>query len=421
MLLLYLLRTAIIAMRNSRRIEMKAVILAAGEGKRMHPLTYTRPKVMVPLAGKPILEHLVLEIACAGIKDFVFIVGYRDEAIRDHFGHGERWGVDIDYMTQRKQLGTADALRHISGLIDGNFLLANGDAIVPGEQIRWIIAREGNTIGLVELEDTADMGVVEVRDGRVRRLYEKVERPPTQLVNAGIYLLTPEIFSAISATAKSSRGEYELTDSLQLLMDGGIPLFYEMIASWISISYPWDLLRANEELVAKIEPQNHGEIEDHVVLRGSVSVGKGTVIRSGSYIVGPAIIGADCQIGPSCYIRPGTAIGDRCHIGAAVEVKNSIVMSNTKIPHHNYIGDSIIGENCNLGAGTKVANLRLDKETIKVGSIDTGRRKLGAIVGDGVQTGINSCLNVGCSIGNDSFIGPGAVARGLISPKARIL
>ena len=156
-------------------------------------------------------------------------------------------------------------------------------------------------------------------------------------------------------------------------------------------------------------------------MRGSISVGKGTVIRSGSYIVGPAFIGEDCEIGPNCYIRPSTSIGDRCHIGTAVEVKNSIIMGNSKIPHHNYIGDSIIGENCNFGAGTKVANLRLDGKSIEVGGLDTGRRKLGAIVGDGVQTGINSCLNVGCSIGNDSIIGPGVVARGVIRPGARIL
>ncbi|MCL0065837.1 sugar phosphate nucleotidyltransferase [Dehalococcoidia bacterium] len=400
---------------------MKAVIMAAGEGKRMHPLTYTRPKVMVPVAGRPILEHLVLEITRAGIRDFVFIVGYRDEAIRNHFGHGERWGVSIEYLTQRKQLGTADALRPASCLIDGNFLLANGDAIVAGEDIRRIMNRDGNTIGLVELEDTTDMGVVEVRDGGVTRIYEKVKCPPTKLVNAGIYRLTPEIFSAISATHQSSRGEYELTDSLQLLMEREIPLSYEMISSWINISYPWDLLRANEEMLAKIKPQNNGQVEENVVLRGSVLVGKGTVIRSGSYVVGPVVIGEDCVIGPNCYIRPGTAIGDGCHIGAAVEVKNSIIMNNTNIPHHNYIGDSIIGENCNFGAGTKVANLRLDKATIQVGSVDTGRHKLGAIVGDGVQTGINSCLNVGCSIGNESIIGPGVVAKGIIRPGARIL
>lgn len=399
---------------------MKAVILAAGEGKRMHPLTYTRPKVMVPLAGKPILEHVLLEIKQAGINDFVFIVGYYDQAIRDYFGNGERWNVNLTFLTQRKQLGTADAVRTTSSLIDDNFLLVNGDAVVKGEDISKIVATGENTMGLVQLEDTTDMGVVEVEQGKVLRIHEKVEKPPSNLINAGIYLLTPEIFTAISSTPKSPRGEYELTDSLQLLIQNKIPLRYVMIGTWINVSYPWDALQANEELLAEMRPVNDGTVENNVVLNGPVSIGAGTVIRSGSYINGPVIIGENCEIGPNCFIRPSTAIGDRCHVGASVEIKNSIVMSDSKVPHHNYIGDSIIGEDCNLGAGTKVANLRLDKKNIKVGNIDTGRRKLGVILGDRVQTGINSCLNVGCCVGNDSYIGPGAVASGMIRPKAKI-
>ena len=275
-------------------------------------------------------------------------------------------------------------------------------------------------MGLVQLEDNTDMGVVEVDQGKVLRIHEKVENPPSNLINAGVYLLTPEIFSAISSTPKSPRGEYELTDSLQLLIQNNIPLRYEMIGTWINVSYPWDALQANEDLLAEMEPVNNGTVESNVVLNGTVSIGAGTVIRSGSYISGPVIIGENCEIGPNCFIRPSTAIGDRCHIGASVEIKNSIIMSDSKVPHHNYIGDSIIGEDCNLGAGTKVANLRLDKKNVRVGDIDTGRRKLGVILGDRVQTGINSCLNVGCCIGNDSYIGPGAVASGMIRPKAKI-
>jgi bifunctional UDP-N-acetylglucosamine pyrophosphorylase/glucosamine-1-phosphate N-acetyltransferase len=155
-------------------------------------------------------------------------------------------------------------------------------------------------------------------------------------------------------------------------------------------------------------------------MKGAVSVGKGTVIRSGSYIIGPVTIGENCEIGPNCYIRPHTAIGDNCHIGNAVEVKNSIIMRDTDFPHHNYVGDSVIGEGCNFGAGTKIANLRLDKREIWVAGINTRRRKLGAIIGDGVQTGINSSINVGSMIGNDTFIGPGAIAGGIISPNSRI-
>ena len=154
-------------------------------------------------------------------------------------------------------------------------------------------------------------------------------------------------------------------------------------------------------------------------MKGLVSIGENTVVRSGSYIVGPTIIGRNCDIGPNCYIRASTSIGDDCHIGTAVEVKNSIIMKGTKIPHHNYVGDSVIGEECNLGAGTKIANLKIDKGNIVVTGIDTKRRKLGAIIGDRVQTGINTSINVGCIIGNDVRIGPGALAHGVISPHSR--
>jgi len=155
-------------------------------------------------------------------------------------------------------------------------------------------------------------------------------------------------------------------------------------------------------------------------MKGPVAIGKNTVVRSGSYIIGPAIIGENCDIGPNCYIRPCTAIGDNCHIGNAVGVKNCIVMKKSNLPHHNYAGDSVIGEGCNFGAGTKIANLRLDKKVVWVEGIDTGRRKLGAIIGDMVETGINASINVGSMIGNHTFIGPGAVASGVISPESRI-
>ncbi|MFO8101524.1 MAG: sugar phosphate nucleotidyltransferase [Dehalococcoidia bacterium] len=399
---------------------MKAVILAAGEGKRMNPLTYTRPKVMVPLAGKPILEHLILEMKQAGISEFILIVGYFDESIRDYFGDGRRLGVNIEYHTQRKQLGTADAIRDIDKLIQGSFLLANGDALIQSNDIKKICVQNQPAMGLIEMVDTTDMGVVEIQDNKVVQIHEKLISPPSNLVNAGIYLLNQEIFPAIAETNPSPRGEYELTDTLQILLDRGTPIAAEMIGSWLNITYPWDMLEANEQLLSGIEAANHGTVEENAVLRGPVSIGEGTVIRAGSYVVGPVIVGENCEIGPNCYIRPSTAIGNNCHIGSAVEVKNSIIMDNSKVPHHNYVGDSIIGEDCNFGAGTKVANLKLDKKTISVGRIETGRRKLGVIMGDRVQTGINSCLNIGCSIGNDSIIGPGMTAKGVIKPRAKI-
>ncbi len=157
-----------------------------------------------------------------------------------------------------------------------------------------------------------------------------------------------------------------------------------------------------------------------MVIQGNVSIGEKSIIRSGCYILGPVVIGSNCDIGPNSYIRPFTSIGDGCRIGAAVELKSCIIMKNTKVPHHNYIGDSVIGEGCNFGSGTKIANLRLDGKNIRVGGIDTGRRKLGAVIGDGVETGINACINTGSIIGNNSFIGPGAVASGILATNSRL-
>jgi bifunctional UDP-N-acetylglucosamine pyrophosphorylase/glucosamine-1-phosphate N-acetyltransferase len=402
------------------RSKLKAVILAAGEGSRMRPLTYTRPKVMLPIANKPILEHLLIEAKKAGIREFIFIVGYRDEQVRDYFGNGDKWGVSIGYSTQRRQLGTADALKMIEGLVDGNFLVINGDIIVSQKDIDRLANSSDNTLSVVKVEDARDLGAVEINGSKVVRIYEKVKKPPSPMANAGLYLFTPDIFDAISQTSKSPRGEYEITDSLQWLIDQRGYISYQEIGYWLDLSYPWDLLTANESLLTGIKSQYLGEIEGNVVIKGEVAIGKNTVARSGSYIVGPVIIGQDCDLGPNCHIRPYTSIGDNCQIGAAVEVKNSIIMRGSKIPHHNYVGDSIIGEECNLGAGTKIANLRLDKKDIWVAGKDTKRRKLGAIIGDRVETGINASINVGSMIGNNTHIGPGAIASGVILPDSRI-
>ena len=137
-----------------------AVILAAGEGSRMRPLTYTRPKVMLPIANKPILEHLIIEAAAAGIKDFVFVVGYHDEQVRDYFKEGNRWELKIEYVTQRKSLGTADAVNGVKPLVEGNFMVMNGDIITSRRDIEKLAARRNNTMGVRQVEDVRGLGVV---------------------------------------------------------------------------------------------------------------------------------------------------------------------------------------------------------------------------------------------------------------------
>ena len=394
---------------------MKAVILAAGEGSRMRPLTYARPKVMLPLANKPLLEHLLIAAKMAGISDFVFVVGYRDEQVRDYFTNGAKWGVHINYRLQRHPLGTADALGTVKDLMGGCFLVLNGDILSGHEDLIRLASGTGMALSGKGVEDLTGLGAVEERGGKVVRIYEKTSCPPTNLVNAGLYRMTSAIFDAIAATPLSARGELEITDSRQLLIDRGEQINFVELKSWLSFTYPWDLLDANTSFIPN-PGSNRGNIGNNVSITGAVSIGEGTRVLPGCYIEGPVIIGANCEIGPNCYIRPATAIEDNCHIGAAVEIKNSIVMRGSKVPHHNYVGDSIIGQNCNLGAGTKIANLRLDKKD----AIEGKRRKLGAILGDNVSTGINSCIDVGTCIGDNSIIGMGAKASGVIAPGSKI-
>jgi bifunctional UDP-N-acetylglucosamine pyrophosphorylase/glucosamine-1-phosphate N-acetyltransferase len=211
-----------------------------------------------------------------------------------------------------------------------------------------------------------------------------------------------------------------LPAAIEILISQGHNVTCLPVDSWLEMSYPWDLLTAGEQMMADMDTCIDGIVEANVAMNGAVRLGQGSRIRSGSYISGPVIIGENCDIGPNCYIRPATAIGDGCHIGAGVEVKNSIVMNGTKIPHLSYVGDSVIGENCNLGAGTKIANLRLDKRNVVARGIDSHRRKLGAIIGDEVQTAINASINTGTIIGNRAWIGPGALAKGNIAPGSRV-
>jgi bifunctional UDP-N-acetylglucosamine pyrophosphorylase/glucosamine-1-phosphate N-acetyltransferase len=250
---------------------------------------------------------------------------------------------------------------------------------------------KGSIMSLAEVENPGRFGVVSLSDDKVMEIEEKPKVPKSNLVNAGIYLFTPSIFSAIEETGKSSRGEYEITDSIKILMREGDVFGYTLNEPWIEIGRPWDLLSANSALMQNLKEAVKGEVQKYVEIEGPVQVGKGSQVRNGSYIQGPVIIGEDCTIGPNCLIRPSTVIGNGCKIGNAVEIKNSIIMKGSNVPHNNYVGDSIIGQNCNLGAGTKVANLRLDGKNIK------------AIL-----------------MGENSYLGPNALASGSIAPRSRI-
>lgn len=372
---------------------------------------------MLPVAGKPFLEHIILRARHAGIDSFVIVVGYCADHVKSYLGDGSRLGVRIDYALQERQLGTGHALMAARDLAEESFVVLNGDVLAETDDLKSVLRARAPAVAAMRVSDPSRYGVFLLVGGGMKQVVEKSPNPPSDLANAGIYLFNSKIFEALETVKLSERKEIELTDGLNALASQE-KVGVVRLESWMEIGRPWDILTANEALLQEVEPQVEGEVEPGATLKGNVSVGPNTIIRAGSYIVGPVIIKEGCDIGPNCYIRPGTSLGKNVRVGNAVEVKNSTIMDGTKIGHLSYVGDSVIGEGCNFGAGTICANLRHDKVCIKSfvknERVDCGRRKLGAIMGDDVKTGINTTIYPGTVI-DSGFRGiPAAVLKGFV-------
>lgn len=405
---------------------MKAVVLAAGKGTRLQPITTNRSKVMVPIANKPLLEQVLITAKKAGISEFIFVISSFKDQIQDYFKDGSLWKVSIEYIDQQNPLGTAHAIKGVEKQISDRFLVLSGDTITSSKDIRALIKKKTATLGITQVDNPSEYGVVETEKTYLLCLHEKTSDPPSNMINTGMYLLDNSIFDAIDQTKPSKRKEYEITDSFNWMINQGQKIQTQPINTWVDISRPWDILNANKFVLQQMKTSKiKGIIDDYVIIKKSVHIGENTQVLAGSYIEGPVVIGENCKIGPNCYIRPYTSIGNGCHIGNATEVKNTVLFENSNCPHQNYVGDSVIGSHCNLGAGTKIANLRLDKKNIKVvlkgQQMQSNRRKLGCIMGDHVQTGINAQINTGTIIGSHSFIGPGSLASGTIHQKSHIM
>ena len=394
----------------------------------MRPLTYSTSKMLLPIADRPLLEHVLLTLKGAGVTTATIVVGYRRQEVADHFGDGEDLGMRLSYVWQQKQRGTAHALSCVN--IKESFVMVNGDVLFDALSLGAMIEKHKSTgaaatLGAYRVEDVTPYGAL-VTDGRkVMKLVEKPKKKESGLVNAGVYVFSPVIFEAIAKTKPSPRGELEVTSSVQKLINQNRFVQFHELKRWQHVGTPWDLLQANEQFLRIQAANMRGTAEAGAHVASNVSVGEGTRVRAGAYIDGPSRIGENCDIGPNCFVRPFTSIGDRVRVGNGVEIKNSIVMDCTHVGHLSYIGDSIVGRKCNFGAGTKVGNLRLDGKNVKmvVGGklVDTGRRKFGAVMADEVKTGLNSVINPGLALGPNSVLGPGVVLYKDLAPNKYVM
>ncbi|MFB6283485.1 MAG: bifunctional sugar-1-phosphate nucleotidylyltransferase/acetyltransferase [Halobacteria archaeon] len=398
---------------------MKAVVLAAGEGTRMRPLTYTRPKPMLPVAGTPLLER-VMDAAYEHVDGYVVVVGYRSGDIHNYFGDSYR-NKKIEYVEQGERAGTADAIEVAADVVDERFVVLNGDVVISSGLIGDLTRLDGCGIAVKPVENPSQYGIVDLQGGpgsratgEVSGIVEKPEDPSSSLANLGTYVFEPEAFEYIRDTGMSSRGEREITDTISSMLDDDVKFeAVEYDGRWLDVGRPWELIEASNAVMEAegFTRSVEGMVEDGATLKGDVVVEGGAEVLSGAYVTGPVRICTGAKVGPNCYVRGGTVVGEGVRVGNAVEVKNSILMEDAAVGHLSYVGDSVLGRNVNFGAGTVVANLRHDDENVRMDvkgeRVDTGRRKLGVVLADDVKTGVNSCLNAGVKMGVGETALPG--------------
>lgn len=386
---------------------MQAVVLAAGQGTRMRPLTDHTPKPMLPVADRPLVAHTADTAVRAGANELVFVVGYEAEAVRSYFGD-EYGGVPVRFAVQEEQLGTADAVAAAKTHLDGPFAVLNGDNLYDAESLSGLFAA-APSVAAYQVDDPTSYGVLSTDGDTVTGIVEKPDNPPTNLANAGAYVFPAAARNWLDVPM-SDRGEREITDVLAKAIAESTITAVE-VDRWLDVGRPWELLAANEWKLGQLDRRLDGEVWGDADLRGQVVVEAGAVIEPGVVIEGPVLVRSGAHVGPNAYVRGATLLGEDTHVGHSVELKNTVLMANSNVPHVSYVGDSVIGREVNFGAGTQVANLRHDGDpvqmTVKGDRVSTGRRKFGVVAGDGAKTAINTSLNPGVVLSSGATTMPG--------------
>jgi glucose-1-phosphate thymidylyltransferase len=396
---------------------MKAVILAAGEGMRLRPLTVSEPKVMIPVANRPILEYVVDSLVKNNVREIVMVVGYRKERIMSHFEDGKKFGAKIEYVVQEKQLGNGHALHCARDRLSGEFLVLPGDNVIDQRAVGDLL-RAGTVPSalVVESENPSKYGVVTLEKGTIKSVYEKPQETISNIILTGMYTLSDKIFQYIDENIRE--GEYGLSNAVQssLGQQSLTPVFSDGL--WIDAVYPWDLLELNAAALENLAVRTAGKIEPNVTLSGPVSIGKETVIRAGTTVYGPVLIGDGCDIGPNVTIFPSTSIGSSVAIEPYTMVKNSILMSNCSIGAHSYLSHCVLGygakSQSHLMAPGAEAYVNISDEFFKVPHI-------GSIMGEdttfgtGVAIEPGTIIGAGCKVSSGSKITRNLPNRSLVS------
>jgi len=330
---------------------MKALVLCAGEGTRMRPLSYSQPKHLIPIANVPVLDRILEKIANVGISEVGVVVSpSTEEGFRSFLRTRSVADVRTETVVQEEPRGLAEAVRCGRDFVgDEPFLLYLGDNLLE-ESLGGVVSlfsesRCAAVIAAVEVEDPRRFGVAVVRDGRVERLVEKPDDPPSDLAVAGLYVFSARIFDAIEQIQPAMRGELEITDAIQWLVENGeVVRAHHLTGWWKDVGRPEDMLEANALLLRTCEHDVQGEIDDESVIGGPVSVAPGAVIR-GTIVEGPAVIAAGAEVVNS-RLGPNVAVGKSCTIHDST-IRQSLLQNGATIASIE-LTSSLVGRSCQI-------------------------------------------------------------------------
>ena len=341
---------------------MKGVILHAGHGTRLRPLTHTGPKQLLPIANKPMSNYCVETLIQAGINEIVFIIGgIGAEKVKEFYGDGEKFNAKFSYIKQDYPKGIAHAISLCKNFINGEkFIVFLGDNIINKDISTYILNFQKSNVEasllLCEVDNPSQFGIAEIKNNKIIKIVEKPKNPATNLAVTGIYCLTSHIFEIINKLKPSWRNELEIADALQMLIEEEKELTFEMITDfWKDTGTPKDIIQANKKILENMKEFQKGVIEDDVIISGKVMIGQGTIIKKGIKITGPVIIGENCIIEGNSEIKENTSIGNNCKIIGSI-ISNSIIMSNCTFEGKFEIKNSIIGSNSRISQNNKSDN-----------------------------------------------------------------
>lgn len=399
---------------------MKALVLAAGHGTRLHPLTQFRPKAMLPLLGKPMLHHVIDTLRETGFKDIILVVGHLREQIEAYFGNGEDIGVHIEYAEQAEPKGEYDAVLSAETELDGQdrFLMTDCDIITTTQRFKDTLKAAKTSdmaLSLFEVPNPSQFGVVALEGERITTIVEKPKpgTEPSNLAVAGVYIFTDAIFDAIRQTK-------DLEVGIQHLINAGHKVYGSQSNDpWVDVGRTWNILEAVPILFERLRKEKASRIDssasvsDSAHIVGDVWIGPRARIFHGACLVGPVYVGPDAMVGNNCLLRDHVVLDEHVSVGFSCEVRNSVMMPGTRIGHLAFVGDSVLGYDVDIGAGVILSNYRFDGAIVKVmlrgQLVSTHTDKFGAVVGDKAKIGCNAVVLPGRTIGFNAWIDPSIV------------